>query len=307
MQPPSARRLDLLSGTLLVVMWSSGFVGAQLGTRYASPDTLLGWRYTVAGSVLLVVLVTRRPGGELLRAVPRLAFVALLCLCLYLGGVFLGVSLGVSAGVAALVAALQPLLVAVASGPLLGERTTRAQAAGLVLGLIGVALVVATELGSGSAGPAAYLCVVGGMLALATGTLTERRFRVPVSLLESLTVQSVTAAVFFLVVAGVDGHLVPPATPGFWWSVAWMVLLATFGGYGCYLWVLRRGGANRASTLLFLTPPTTAVWAYLMFGSHPGLLAVPGALVCATGVWLVVRRPARVTPPEPVPVAPRPR
>ena len=101
--------------------------------------------------------------------------------------------------------------------------------------------------------------------------------------------------IFFLLVATVDGHLQPPADPRFWWAVLWVVGLSTFGGYGSYLLVLRRSGATRVSTLLFLTPPTTALWAFLMFGTRPALLALPGAAVCALAVWLVVRRPRPIT------------
>jgi drug/metabolite transporter (DMT)-like permease len=295
-RPTSARRTDAVAATLLVVMWSSGFIGAELGTRYAPADTLLGWRYVAAALVVTTWAVARgiRPDR---RTWPRLALLGLLCQCLYLGGVVTGVGLGVPPGTAALVAALQPLLVAVVAGPLLGERTSTVQRTGLVLGVVGVALVVAGDLGAGSAGPFAYALVVGGMLALSAGTLLERRLQLPVSLLESLTVQTLTAAAFFVTVAAVDGHLQPPADPGFWWSVLWVVGLSTFGGYGSYLLVLRRSGATRVSTLLFLTPPTTALWAFLMFGTRPALLALPGAVVCAVAVTLVVRR-AR---------APRPR
>jgi drug/metabolite transporter (DMT)-like permease len=288
-------RADVLAAGLLVVMWSSGFIGAELGTRFAPADTLLGWRYAVAALLVVGWALTRgiRPRRG---TWPRLALLGLLCQCLYLGGVVTGVGLGVPPGTAALVAALQPLLVAVAAAPLLGERTSPPQRVGLVLGVVGVALVVAGDLGAGAAAPAAYLLVVGGMLALSAGTVLERRLRLPVSLLESLTVQTVTAAVFFLGLAAVDGHLRPPADPRFWGSVAWVVGLSTFGGYGSYLLVLRRSGATRVSTLLFLTPPTTAVWALLMFGTRPGLLALPGAAVCALAVYLVIgRRRAQVS------------
>jgi drug/metabolite transporter (DMT)-like permease len=130
------------------------------------------------------------------------------------------------------------------------------------------------------------------MVALASGTLLERRLRLPVSLLESLTVQTITGAVFFVAVATLDHHLAPPSDPRFWWSVCWVVGLSSFGGYGSYLLVLRRSGATRVSTLLFLTPPTTALWAFLMFGSRPGLLALPGATICAVAVTLVLRHRA---------------
>jgi drug/metabolite transporter (DMT)-like permease len=284
-----ARRIDALAAGTLVVMWSSGFIGAALGTRFAPSDTLLAWRY-VAAAVLVTTWAAVRGVRPDRRTWPLLALIGLLCQCLYLGGVVTGVGIGVPPGTAALVAALQPLLVAVGAAPLLGERTSARQRIGLVLGVVGVALVVASDLGSGAAGLLGYALVVGGMLALSAGTLVERRLRLPVSLLESLTVQTLTAATFFMAVATVNHHVEPPVDPRFWWSVVWVVGLSTFGGYGSYLVVLRRSGANRASTLLFLTPPTTALWAFLMFGTRPGLLALPGAAVCALAVVLVVGR-----------------
>ena len=291
------RRTDIVAATLLVVMWSSGFIGAELGTRFAPADTLLAWRYVAAALVIGTWAAVRgiRPNR---RTWPRLALVGLLCQCLYLGGVVTGVGIGVPPGTAALVAALQPLLVAVVASPLLGETTSTRQRVGLLLGVVGVALVVASDLGSGSVRLLAYALVVGGMLSLSAGTLLERRLSLPVSLLESLTVQTFTAAAFFMTVATLDGHVQPPVDPRFWWAVLWVVGLSTFGGYGSYLLVLRRSGATRVSTLLFLTPPTTALWAFLMFGTRPGLLALPGAAVCALAVWLVVRRTReRVTEP----------
>jgi drug/metabolite transporter (DMT)-like permease len=282
------RRTDTTVGTAFVVLWSSGFVGAELGTRYAPADTLLAWRYVVAATVLAVlaaVLGTRLGPRALLRH----GTLGLLCQCLYLGGVVTGVGLGVPAGTTALIASVQPLLVAAAAGPVLGERTGVRGRVGLVLGLAGVGMVVAGDLGLDGAPWWAFLLPVGGMAALAVGTLLERRWRPAESPLESLTVQTVLAAGFFVAVAGAGGRLQPPADPRFWWAVVWVVVLASFGGYGAYLLVLRRSGAVRVSTLLYLTPPTTMLWAFLMFGEVPGPLAVPGVAVCAVGVALALR------------------
>lgn len=283
------RRSDTLAASLLVLMWSSGFIGAELGTGFAPADALLGWRYLVA-TALLVGYAAFRGLRPTWRAWPRLGLLGLLCQCLYLGGVVTGVAMGVPPGTAALVAALQPLVVAVGSGPLLGEETSSRQRVGLVLGVLGVGLVVSGDLRGGTAGLLPYALVLGGMLALSAGTLLDRRMGLAVPLLESLTVQTITATVFFVTVAALGGHLAPPMEQGFWWAVAWTVGLSSFGGYGSYLVVLRRSGATRVSTLLFLTPPVTALWAFLMFGTTPGVLALPGAAVCALAVWLVLRQ-----------------
>src|SRR5262249_20914146 len=72
------RGAEVLAGATLVVMWSSGFVGAELGTRHAPADTLLAWRYLVAAAVLLAVLAYRRARPHR-GAVARQAAVGLLC------------------------------------------------------------------------------------------------------------------------------------------------------------------------------------------------------------------------------------
>src|SRR3954449_11257645 len=53
------RHSGLLASAGLVVTWSSGFVGAELGTRAgAAPLTGLGWGFMLLTAVLLTVCVT---------------------------------------------------------------------------------------------------------------------------------------------------------------------------------------------------------------------------------------------------------
>lgn len=276
----------LVAAAGLVVMWSSGFVGARLGTAEAPADTLLAWRYVVAVAILLAIMVVRRPRWR--RAdLPRQVVLGLLCQSLYLAGVVTGVGLGVPAGVAALIAVLQPLVVGALSGPVLGELVRVRQWLGLGAGVGGVGLVVAGD-AAGGGPPLGYALVAGGMLALSTGTLLERRWRLATPLFDSLTIHCLVSAAAFVVPAAVAGRLAPPGTAGFWCAVAWVVVLSTFGGYGCYLLALRRFGATGASTLLYLTPPTTMLWALLMFGERVGWSGLAGMAVCAGSVWLVL-------------------
>ena len=280
-------RIDAAAAALLVVCWSSGFVGAVLGTRAAPVDTVLAWRSLVSAQLLGIWALLRGPRVQP-RALLRQGVLGLLVQVLYLGGIFAAIDAGVPAGTSALIAALQPMLVAAVAGPLLGERTSRRQRLGLLIAAAGVALVVAGDLGGGHAAAWAYLLPVGALAALAAGTVLERRWRPAESLITSLALQSVVAAAVFCGAAAVDRDLTPPSAAGFWVAIGWLVVLSTFGGYGTYLFVVRRSGATRASTLLYLTPPTTAVWAWLLFGQTPGRLAIPGVIICATGVGLAL-------------------
>ncbi|GAB2992390.1 DMT family transporter [Amycolatopsis acidiphila] len=266
----------MLLGTGFVVLWSSGFVGATLGATSATAITLLAWRFLVAAGLLLAWHRPKR-GSLALHA-----GLGLLSQGGYLFGVYEATELGVAAGTSALIAALQPIVSAV-----LAERVTPRQWTGLGAGLAGVAVVVAGDL-SGHPGTPwwAYLLPFGGMLALVAASMIERRTRP--DLADSLVVQCATSAVLFTGLAAVTGTLTPPASGTFWLAIACVVVLSTFGGYGCYWLLLRRTSLTTVSSLLYLTPPTTMLLAWLLFGQDITVRALLGLGICVVGVALVL-------------------
>lgn len=269
----------------LVAFWSSGFIGAELGTREAAADTLLMWRFLAAAALFCGGWLLLRRRRLPRRALGEQAVIGALSQGGYLGAIVWAVGLGVPAGSAALIAALQPLAAGALAGPLLGETVSRRQWAGLAVGLAGVALVVRDDLGgAGAAPPWAYALPFAGMAALLGASFLERRARSPLPPADALPVHVLVSAVLFGAVALAGGRGAPPAGGGFWLAVAWVVVLSTAGGYGFYWLSLRRSGVTATSALMYLTPPVTALWAYVMFGEAPGLLAVAGMAVAAAGV-----------------------
>lgn len=290
-----------LASLALVVTWSSGFVGAELGSRAgAVPLTLLGWRFTVlAGGLVVFALAFRVPRASL-RAWGRQAVLAVLCQVGYLLFIFEGVARGVHGGTAALIAALQPLLVATVAGRLLGERSSARMWVGMVLGLAGVVIVVSGDLDVAETSWWTYLLPTAGMLCLASGTVLTRRLNPPEDLFHTITMQAVVAAVVLMGAALVSGQATPPADLDFWAAVGWLVALASLGGYVMYTFVTKTQGATIVSTLLYLTPPTTMVWVFLMFGEPITPIALLGLVVSAAGVLLVLsgRRALHPQPPS---------
>ena len=295
-----------------VVMWSSGFIGARLGTPEAGTPTLMAWRFLVAAGLLLVgafLLQRRLPD---LQEIAVQSVVGLLAQGVYLTGVVGAVEFGVTAGTSALVAALQPLLAAALAGPVLGERVSRQQWSGLAVGLVGVTLVVGGDAGVGGDVPLwAYAMPFVGMAGLVAATLVERKENLQKSTLQAsananpragseeadaetpldvaLAIQCAASALLFAALAPFWGGLEPAGGLHFWAAVAWFVVFSTFGGYGFYWLNLKLSGVARVSSLIYLTPPTTMVWAYLMFGERIGPLAFVGLLICFGGVLLANR------------------
>ena len=287
-----------LAAVALVVTWSSGFVGAELGIRAGgTPLALLGWRFALLAVALLVVAAVKRVSLRGWRAWARQGLLAVLSQVAYLFLIFEGVSRGVHGGTAALIAALQPLLVATVAGRLLGERSTVTTWIGMAIGLAGVVAVVSGDVAAASAPGVAYLLPTAGMLRLAAGTVLTRRLRPPETLLQSVTMQAVVTAVALVGAAALAGQARPPQDVGFWAAVLWLIVLTSLGGYGLYVYLTRTRGATAVSTLLYLTPPTTMLWVFVMFGEPVTLLGLVGLAVSAVGVLLVLRRlPVVATP-----------
>lgn len=269
----------------LVLVWSSGFIGAELGARAAPPATVLTWRFLVTAVVLLPWLL-RALGRLDRREWTHQVVLALLCQCLYLAGVFWAAAAGVPAGTSALIASLQPALVLAAAVLLDGRRLRIAHVAGLLLGSTGVALTAAGDLRAG-VGIAALVLPLSAMLSLTAGTLLQQRWSTPAQrstpVMQTLAVQAVFGAGFFTAYSAAAGTLVPPSTSGFWTATAWAVV-AGVGSYGLYYLVTTHDGAARASTTLYLTPAATALWATLMFGQPLRSTTVLGLLVSAAAV-----------------------
>ena len=275
----------------LVVMWSSGFIGAELGTRAATADTLLMWRFiaaaTVLGTAWLAVCRHRLTG----HAVGRQIVVGALSQGVYVGSVAWAVALGIPLGTTALIAALQPIVAATVTGRLLGEHVRAREWAGLAIGFAGVTLAVKDDLSAAAgAPPAAYALPFTGMAGLLLASIVERRSVATMPVADALPIHVLTSAVLFSAIALATGRAVPPAEPSFWVAIAWLVGLSTVGAY-CFYWLsVRRHGVTRTSSLIYLTPPTTGIWALLMFGQEPRLLTLAGMAISLIGVLVATVR-----------------
>jgi drug/metabolite transporter (DMT)-like permease len=282
--------LELYAGIGFVVMWSSGFIGARLGTDQAPALSVLMWRFIVAGIILAAWWLCVRRVRLRLRDVAIHAVIGLLAQGLYLFGVFSSVQYGVSAGTSALITALQPIAAALLVGPILNERSSVQQWIGLIIGLLGVGLVVAGNMHGSSATPLwAYALSFMAMAGLVAATLIERKFAPEMALADALPIQCIATALLFCVLGVSSGHASVPHNIQFWMAIAWIVGLSTIGGYGFYWFNLSLGSVTRVSSLIYLTPPVTMVWAYGMFGDKIETSGWIGLVVCFAAVVLVRR------------------
>src|SRR5918993_44790 len=227
-----------------VVMWSSGFIGASLGTPEAGTPTLMVWRFLLAAGLLLVGILLLRRRWPGLREIAVQGVVGLLAQGVYLTGVVGAVEFGVTAGTTALIAALQPLMAAALAGPVLGEHVGRRQWAGLAVGLVGVALVVGGDVRVAEAPLWVYAMPFAGMAGLLAATLVERKEYLRKSGRETsgeapmdvvLGIQCAASALLFAAMALFWGGLEPAGGALFFGGGGRLVVFSPLGGYGLFL------------------------------------------------------------------------
>jgi drug/metabolite transporter (DMT)-like permease len=291
--PRTVGRLARAAPALFVVLWATGFVGARLTMPYAEPMALLALRFALAAALLAAIAFasrTRWPrrGYEL----AHLTVAGLLVQALYLGGVFAAVRLGLEAGASALIVGVQPVLTAALAGPFLGERVSAVQWAGLLLGALGVALVVAEKLGAGLGTPAAVALCLVSLAAISIGTLYQKRFCSGLPILTGTAVQFGASGVACGALALLFETRRIAWTAELVLGLAWLVLVLSCGAISLLYWLLRRGAATNVASLFFLVPPVAALMGFLFFGETMGAAALAGMGLAMLGVALVnLRRP----------------
>lgn len=271
---------------VFVVLWASGFIGAKLGLPYAEPMTFLTVR--MGGVVLLlglIILVTRpawpSPAGMLHSTVT--GFFVHGC---YLGGVFEAIDHKLPAGFAALVVSLQPILTSTLANRLLGERVTPRQWAGLALGIAGVYLVVHGHT-EGGAPPLAWAFATLGLIGITIGTLYQKRFGGGIEWRTGFLFQYLSAFSLFAVLALSFETRQVQWTAEFFIAVAWLVFVLSIGAIWLLYFLIKHQAAARVVSLFYLTPPFTALMAWLLFDEQVPPLALLGMAICVAGVALV--------------------
>ena len=274
---------------LFVALWSTGFIGAKLGLPFVEPLTFLAVRFAIVTVLMLAVARWfRAPWPRSARQWLHIAVSGLLVHGVYLGGVFMAIGHGLPSGITALVVGLQPLLTALVAGALLGEKVRPAQWVGLGLGFSGVALVVAGKVATVPVGALTgmLLPALVALLGITAGTLYQKRFCPSFDLRTGSVIQYLPCAIAMAVLAYATETMAITWSGEFVFALGWLVLVLSLGAVSLLNLLIRRGGAVNVASLFYLTPPTTALIAWAMFGETLTGWALVGMALAAAGVWL---------------------
>jgi drug/metabolite transporter (DMT)-like permease len=271
---------------LFVLLWSTGFIGAKLGLPHAAPLAFLLIRYLLVITLMTsLALLLRAPWPNTRRQWLHIGVSGLLVHAVYLGGVFMAIGAGLPAGVTSLVVGLQPLLTATVAGWLLGEAILPRQWLGLLLGFVGVTLVLSGKLGTDFALDALWPALAA-LIGITAGTLYQKRFCPHFDWRTGSVAQFLPTALVTGAIVTVQGSFRVDWTHEFIFALGWLVLVLSIGAISLLNWLIRHGSAVNVASLFYLTPPTTALLAWLLFGETLTGIALAGMALAVWGVYL---------------------
>ncbi len=276
----------IIMGVAFAVMWSSAFTSARIIVADASPLTALSIRFLISG--LLGILIARAMGQSwrLTPAQWRATIIFGICQnALYLGLNFVAMQT-VEASLAAIIASTMPLVVGLATWVVFGERIGALGVAGLIAGVIGVAVIMGSRVTGGADLYGIALCVIG-MLALSLATLTVRGATsggnflmiVGLQMLVGSAVLSVAALSFETFYVSWNWQLIA--------AFAYTTLIPGLAATLLWFLLVERIGATRASVFHFLTPFLGVAIAALLLGEALGWLDVLGVAIITGGIMAV--------------------
>ena len=278
---------------LFVLIWSTGFIVAKSVVPYADPTLFLFVRMSIAAVLFTGVALYAKVKWPPLREVPKHLLAGILLQGMYLCGVFWAIAGGVPPAVMALIGSVQPLLTAVMAIPILKEIPGRRVWIGIAMGMLGVFMVVQPALsqtGVGSFPLWAFLIGVLAVLSITFGTIVQKTSIQAVDIRVSLSLQNFGTLIFTGVFTLILGESRWIWSPELWASLLWAAFILTGVGTMLLIFIIRRGQAATASSLLFISPALVAIEAFLIFGDRLAVIQLVGFVAVLSGVFICNKR-----------------
>lgn len=276
------RRLDLLLGLSVPVIWGAGFVFAKAGLDQFPPILLMALRFTLAAAVL--VWFVKPPWDQL----GRICLIALVSAAIQYSLTFTGLK-GLDASTAILVVQLEVPFAALLAAIFLKDRLGWQRFFGMVLAFIGVGLIAGQPQNQQNLGP--LLLVVGGGFAWSAGQVMIKTLS-PVGGLTLIAWVAVWAAPQLFVCSFIfeDDQLqaILDADAVGWGVVIYLGLIMTALGYAIWYHLLTKHDVNQVMPFLLLLPVTTVIGSVLILGEKLTLTVVGGGIIAIVGVAIIL-------------------
>ncbi|MGC2620114.1 MAG: EamA family transporter [Acidobacteriaceae bacterium] len=299
------RARKLLAYAAIYILWSGSFLAIREVVAVLPPFFSAGFRFSVAGALLLIWIHLRnRPSLSPRQFLSAATLGFVMFTCEY--AALFWAETHISSGIAAVVSAMIPVWIF--AGELFVLRTQRPTAlavGGIALGFGGIVLLTLhASSGPKASNTLAILIALAGSVCWSAGTLWSRRLALPTPQQANAGWQMFLGGLLLLVLSAASGelHRMPPHAVLFSMrvvvSMAYLVIAASIVSYTAYVWLIAHDSPTRVSSYAYVNPVFALILGATLAGEHLTLLQMAGAALVVAGVFATLRGRGAVPAPN---------
>lgn len=270
------------------IMWGLSFLSIKVTVEVLPPMTLALIRFLMASVLLIIVLRWREPKTRLSKKdYPLMILAGVIGVTAYFYFENTGVKL-TTASTASIIIATIPIVTLLADSLFCGNRLSKKKLGSVLLSLIGVYLVVGTNLNElmTSGQGKGYFMMLGASISWVVYTLVTRPLGERYSQLAVVCYQTVfgTIALFpFALLEKTEWNLVSGTIL---WNVAFLGVFCSALGYYLYIYTIYNLGVNVTTLCINLIPVVTVIASYFLLKELINIQQVAGGALVLTAVYL---------------------
>ena len=288
---------------LACTLWASAFAGAKIGFQYCSPIMLSGLRFSLAGLILLPVLLMSK--GSFFSFFKHWRYMLLFGFIqtfLQYGTFFLGLDI-VPGAVAAIVVGAGPIFIAIlAHFTISDDRFTTRKVISSVLGFSGIIFIAFTESGLDVNSKEFYygiaLLIISNIIGASTNIIVKKQQHLNVSPIALTAFANFSGGVMLLITALIFEPITLDAPPlEFYFALVWLAIIPA-AGFSIWYYLLEQDGVKVSELNIwkFIIPIFGSIFAWVLLkDEQPRWQEFVGIFIITIAIVVLQYKPKYMT------------
>lgn len=274
--------------SLLCIIWSSTWLMIKVGLEGAPPMLGAGLRFIIASLLIFVILRIKK--------IPLPRTRRFYLLSVFLGFWQMGIPYAlvywgeqyISSGLTAVLFSIMPLGVAILARLLLGNPLTLRKITGIIVGMIGVAVIFADSLEySGTQAAMGILAIIGSAFLASLSSVVIKKYSRDHHPLAAIFLP-ITIGALLLTAAGLtlEQHQFLTLDRLTVFTIFYLAILGTVGAFSLYFWIIKHIDVTLLSYQTFIIPVLACIFGWIILGETITYKVVLGGILIFLGIGL---------------------
>lgn len=282
-------RQTILAYIAVCIFWGSTYLAIRIGVGELPPTIFAGIRFILAGTLMFGYAVLKGlPMPKNSSEIFKISIVGIFLLVGGNGGV-VWAETRVSSGIASLMVATVPLFMALIESLLPSKsKVNRKGWLGLFIGFAGVAFLVLSNWNKTSVDIIGMSLLIVSALSWALGSVYSKSFTSSAYTISNIAIQMLSGGICLSIVGTFLGEFsrLHITTKGLG-ALLYLVVFGSMVGYSCYIYILQKWPAAKASTYAYVNPPVAVMLGAIFLGEIISIKIVLATIIILVGVILV--------------------